>query len=576
MLRDFLRSGMDMKQRKALSLTPLETYFKHIDKIKKSEDIIPTIAKLEKLGMGGIWGLMVDQDMKDSERYVLYLGQAGLGMPDRDYYLKDDTESKRVRDAYLEHVEKIIRVGTFSSDPKGDTQKVLSIETKLAEISMTKEDLRDVDKTYFKYTLPKLSKLVPQVDWQGYFKSIGADVRDVIVMQPGFLKGVGGYLVSVSLEDWKTYLKMHVVNDFASFLTPELEKENFAFYGKVMTGTASMKPLWRRVLGVVNGSLGELLGQLYVARHFSPHAKAMMLEMTDDLFMAYEARIKSLDWMTPATKKKAIKKLRQMTRKIGYPDVWKDYRGISIDPSDYFGNALRCGIWNTKRELRKLTKKKVDRKEWFMYPQTVNAYCSFGLNDVVFPAGILQPPFFSPTADDAINYGSIGSVIGHEITHGFDDQGSKFDGVGNRKTWWTPKDRAQFEKKAKRLIEQFNEYKVADGLSVNGQLTLGENIADLGGISIAYDAYQLKLARTGRKDVDGFTPEQRFFLGASLFERELSRPEFEKMQVLTDPHSPSIFRVNGPLSNIPEFYEAFGVAKGDKLYREPKDRAKIW
>lgn len=576
MLRDFLRSGMDLKRRRAAGLAPLAPYLALIEKIKKSEDIVPTIAKLEKLGASGIWGSMVDQDMKDSERYVLYLGQGGLGMPDRDYYLEDDADSKRVRGAYRTHMEKIIKLGGFSRNARQDMETVVAIETALAKISMTKEDLRDIDKTYFKYSLAKLAKLVPGVDWPAYFRTIGASVSEVIVMQPEFFKAVGEMLRSVPVEDWKVYLRAHLVNDFAAYLTPALEKENFAFYGTVMTGVTHMKPLWRRILNAVNANLGELLGRLYVERHFSPHAKQMMLEMVDDLFAAYEARIKALDWMSLATKKKAIQKLHQITRKIGYPNVWKSYKGLVIDPGDYFGNIMRAGVWHAKRELAKLRKAKVDRKEWFMYPQTVNAYCSFGLNDVVFPAGILQSPFFSPDADDAINYGSIGSVIGHEITHAFDDQGSKFDGVGNRKTWWTTADRAQFEKKTKKVVGQFNEYTVADGLRVNGQLTLGENVADLGGISIAYDAYQMKLARTSRMNIDGFTPEQRFFLGAALFERELARPEFVKMQVTTDPHAPSFTRVNGPLSNLPEFYAAFGVKKGDKLYREPKDRTKVW
>lgn len=575
MLRDFLRSGMDLKHRTTLGLSPLKKHFALIESIKHPADIVPVMAKLEKLGMGGVWGSMIDQDMKDSERYVLYLGQSGLGMPDRDYYLNDDPESKRVRDAYRAHLEKVIKLGCFSADAKKDMQTVFAIEFALAKASMTKEDLRDVDKTYFKYTLPKLAKLTPEIDWETYLRLIGAKTEEVIVMQPDFFKAVEGLFETVSVEDWKTYLKTHLVNGFAAYLTPTLVKENFAFYGTVLTGMTHMKPLWRRVLNVVNGNLGELLGQLYVARHFSPQAKEAMLELVHDLLDAYEARIKALDWMSPATKVKAVKKLRQMTPKIGYPDKWKEYKGLTIVADDYVGNIIRASEWHSKRELRKLGKK-VDRKEWFMYPQTVNAYYSFGLNDIVFPAGILQRPFFSPEADDAINYGAIGSVIGHEITHGFDDQGSKFDGVGNRKTWWTPADRAKFEEKAKLVVKQFNQYQVADGVKVNGQLTLGENIADLGGISIAYDAYQLRLTRTGRKDIDGLTPEERFFLGASLFERELVRPEFEKMQVTTDPHSPSIFRVNGPMSNLSEFYATFGMKKGDRLYREPKDRAKIW
>lgn len=576
MLRDFLRSGMNTGKRKELGLIPLKKHFALIEAMKSSKDFVPTVAKLEKLGMNSLWGVFVDQDMKNSERYMLHFVQGGLGMPDRDYYLKNTEDSKRVHRAYKTHLEKIITFGKFSKDVKKDVAIVDAIEKALAKASMTKEDRRDADKTYFKYTLRKLKRHVPQINWDLYFHILNIKVPEVIVMQPLFFKAVGKMIEQVSIEHWKTYLKTHLINDFASFLTPELEKEAFAFYGTVLTGTTHMKPLWRRVLGVVNSGMGELLGKLYVERHFPPEAKKQMLEMVNDLMTAYEARIKNLDWMSPVTKKKALKKLSQITPKIGYPDVWKEYKGVAIDAEDYVGNILRIGKWNDKRELGKLRKKKVDRKEWFMYPQTVNAYYSAGMNDIAFPAGILQPPFFDPNADDAINYGSIGAVIGHEITHGFDDQGSKFDGFGNRKTWWTKKDKNQFTKKAQVLVKEFDSYTVAGGLKVNGTLTLGENIADLGGMSIAYDAYLLKLARTKRENIAGFSPEQRFFLGASLFERELTRPEFTKMQVTTDPHSPALFRVNGPVSNLPEFYQAYKVRKGDKLYREPKKRAKIW
>jgi predicted metalloendopeptidase len=317
------------------------------------------------------------------------------------------------------------------------------------------------------------------------------------------------------------------------------------------------------------------MGELYVKEYFPLEAKKKVVTVVGDLFRAYEARIKNLDWMSSSTKKKAVLKLRQMTRKLGYPDKWKTYRGLVIRADDYVWNIMRTCEYEHRRAMRRLLKP-VDRNEWFMPPQMVNAYCSFGMNDIVFPAAILQAPFFSVTADDALNYGAIGSVIGHEVTHGFDDQGSKFDGKGNKKIWWTKKDRERFEKKSKRLITEFDGYEVEPGMKVNGKLTLGENIADLGGLSIAFDAYKLRLAKTGGKDIAGFTPEQRFFLGYAATERENERPEFRKTQVLTDPHSPSLFRVNGPLSNLPEFCAAFNVKKGDKLYRSPSSRAKIW
>ncbi len=577
LVRDFYLSGIDLKRRDTLGLSPLQSWLERISTIGNVGSLVATIAHLETIGGGGPWSMGIDQDMKNSEKYIIYLGQSGLGMPDRDYYLKNDAESVRVRTAYVKHLEAItMLMGTSKAEAKKDSATIMRLETALAKISMSKEDLRDVDKTYFKMSVAALARKVPEIDWQDYLKIVGAPrVKELVVMQPKFLAAMSKLLNAEPLEDWKTYLTWHLVGGSASILTSAFEKQNFAFYGTTLSGVKVMKPLWRRALGTTNGALGELLGEIYVKKHFSPEAKKKVNAIVDDLFTAYEARIKNLDWMSLATKKKAIKKLHQVNRKLGYPDKWRSYKGLVITPDDYFGNIVRASLYEHKRAMRRLVKP-VDRKEWFMYPQTVNAYCSFGLNDVVFPAAILQRPFFSVDADDAINYGAIGSVIGHEITHAFDDQGSKFDGKGNRKTWWTAQDRARFMKKANVLVKQFNEYQVTGGIKVNGQLTLGENIADLGGASIAFDAYKLRLAKTGGKIIDGFTPEQRFFLGLALFERENKRPEAEKTAVLTDPHSPGIFRINGPASNLPEFYEAFGVKKDDKLFRPPSSRAKIW
>jgi len=577
MVRDFYRSGLDMKRRNELGLAPLRPWLDRIEKIHDVRSLVSTLAHLEKIGGGGPWGAMVDQDMKNSEKYIIYLHQSGLGMPDRDYYLKKDPESMRVRSAYEKHLEAMFALmGKTRIEAKKSRETILRIETNIAKISMPKEDLCDVDKTYHKVRVTVLARHTRNIDWNSYFKIIGAgNGRDIVVMQPAFLRAISVMLAKEPIEDWKTYLVWHFVGGAAPYLSARFEKQNFAFYGTILSGVKVMKPAWRRVQSAVNGNLGELLGKLYVQAYFGLEAKKKIVTIVADLFEAYETRIKNLDWMSSATKKKAVRKLHQMTRKLGYPDKWKSYRGLVIKPNDYFGNAVRATLLEHARVMRRL-KRPVDRKEWFMTPQTVNAYCSFGLNDVVFPAAILQPPFFDPNADDSINYGAIGTVIGHEITHGFDDQGSKFDGKGNRKTWWTERDRTRFEKKAKVLVKQFNGYKVSSGLKVNGQLTLGENIADLGGASIAYDAYKFRLAKTGHKNANRFTPEQRFFLGFALFERENRRPEAEKTQVLTDPHSPGTYRINGPASNLPEFYEAFGVKQGDKLYRKPKDRAKIW
>ncbi|MEK7077463.1 MAG: M13 family metallopeptidase, partial [Patescibacteria group bacterium] len=575
MIRDFCRSGIDMNRRRTQGLAPLKNLMNRIETIRKPNDVVRTIAHLERVGSGGIWGIFIDQDMKNSERYIVSLCQGGLGMPDRDYYIKDDAESLRVRNAYEKHLVRLLRLAGRGGRASGDAVVVLEIETALAKISMTKEDTRDVDKTYHKKSFSQLKKLTSSIVWSDYFKILGAKPRHVIVAQPEFFKLIERMLSTFPIEAWKTYLFTHLVSDFASYLTPELEKQSFSFYGTTLTGTKYMKPLARRVLRTMNGCLGELFGKIYVKEYFPAEAKQKVSKVVTDLFREYEARIQNLDWMSSATKKKAVVKLNQMHCKLGYPHRWKTYRDLVLIADDYAGNVMRACEYEHRRAVHRLTKP-VDHAEWFMSPQTVNAYCSFSLNDIVFPAAILQHPFFSFSADDAFNYGAIGSVIGHEITHGFDDQGSKFDGKGNRKTWWTRIDRARFDKKAKRLVKEFNGYEIEEGMTVNGKLALGENIADLGGISIAFDAYQLRLAETGRKDIDGYTPEQRFFFGYACTEREQERPEYRKTMVMTDPHSPSRFRVNGPLSNLPEFYEAFGVKKGDKLYRPPSKRAKIW
>lgn len=575
LIRDYYRSGMDLARRNTLSLSPLSALLSRIERCVSSEDIEALIPDLHRLGIGVFFGCGVDQDSKKSTRYALHLFQDGLGMPERDYYLSSDAESLRVRTAYVRHVEGLFRlIGT--KNPRMSQEAVLAIETQLAQHSMSKEDRRDADKTYSKKTLAALEKEAPHFSWKRYFARSGAGSPSyVIAMQPAFLSHIGTLLRTASIEDLRAYLTFHVVNDYASYLSARFVRHQFEFYGKVLSGAKVVKPLWRRTLASVNGALGEALGRLYVARHFSPTAKKKMDQLVDDLFEAYEARLKGLDWMSPGTKRKALKKLAAMNRKIGYPRKWKSYAGLHIAPDDYVGNAMRSAEFHHKKDIAKL-KKPIDRDEWFMYPQTVNAYFAPNLNDIVFPAAILQPPFFNEHADDALNYGAIGSVIGHEITHGFDDQGSKYDHQGNLKTWWTREDRKRFEKKAHIIRAQYDQYEVADGVKVNGTLTLGENIADLGGIAIAYDAYMRRLRKTGRKDIAGFTPEQRFFLGFTLFDRENATPEFQKMQVLTDPHSPGIFRINGPASNMDPFYKAYGVEKGDKLYRDKKVRTTVW
>ncbi len=575
---DFFKSGMDEKRREKLGTTPLTPLFARVRKAKTVRELIELMAYLDRVGVGTMWGAFMDQDAKDSDRYLLHLAQSGLSLSDRDYYLKDDAESKRVREAYRAYVPKMLRLGGFS--PKEAARRaaiVLSIETELAKHQMDKVDCQNIDKVYNPFSLPAIAKRAPQADWKLYFKKLGAEPATVVVMQPAYLAHVAGMLERVPMDDWHVYLEWHVLNGFASALGSAFVAQSFAFYGKTLAGMKQMRPLWRRVLTTVNGGLGEVIGRVYVERHFSPEAKRAAEELVGNLFKAYEARIKNLDWMSATTKKRALEKLSKMNPKIGYPKKWKSYAGLEIRADDYVGNILRVGEYEHKRAMRKL-KKPVDKSEWHMYPQTVNAYYAPSLNDIVFPAAILQPPFFDPKADAAVNYGAIGEVIGHEMTHGFDNEGSKFDGKGNLRMWWTKEDKKRFEAKTKVLVKQFDTYTVADGVRVNGKFTLGENVADLGGLAIAYDAYQRHLERHPEEDtvIDGFTPVQRFFLGFTVFERELVRPEYQKLAVVNDPHSPGIYRIHGPLSNTDAFYEAFGVEKGDKLWREKKARAKIW
>ena len=577
MIRDFYRSGMNQKERTKSGIKPIARYIQMIKNIRTKDDLLACIAEFHIIGVNVVWGCSADQDMKNSDGYILYLAQGGLGMPDRDYYLKDDVESLRVRDAYRPHIANTFQLsGMKKNEADNAVETVYGIERRLAQASMKKEDTHEVEKIYNKRTLSQLANIAPDIDWKKYFSRIGTSApRTLVVCQPDFFANASRCIKEISIEDWRDYLMWHLVSDFSGLLSPAFVRQNFKFYGTVLTGNKKIRPLWRQALSVVNGSLDEIVGKVYVQKYFSSEAKKKASAMVDDLFTAYEARIKNLDWMSSATKKKALVKLHAMVRKIGYPDKWKSYRVLKIDAHDYVGNVIRVSIFEHRRMMKKLGKL-VDRKEWFMSPQTVNAYCNPNMNEIVFPAAILQPPFFDLSADDAVNYGSMGAIIGHEITHNFDDQGSKFDERGGLKNWWTTKDLEHFKAKAKPLIKQFNAYKVAGGVSVNGRLTVGENIADLGGLSIAYDAYQSRLNKIGRKDIGGYTPEQRFFLACSLFDRENTRPEFEKTLARNDTHSPTIFRINGPLSNLPEFYEAFGVKKNDKLFRSVSSRAKIW
>ncbi len=576
LVRDLYVASSDMKTRNRLGSKPLIALRMLVRDIKTKNDLLVTIARLHVVGVTGFFGLYIDQDSKNSSRYLLHLWQGGLGMPDRDYYLLDKPEQKRVRDAYRLHIRKLLKLFKLTAADITKTEAaVMKIETALAKAAMPKEDTRDPEKVYHKLTLAQLQKLTPSIDWIKYFKKTYAgNVRELIVGQPQFFRALNNLIEELSMEEWKCYLEWHVLNDSAGMLSMPFVREQFSFYNTVLAGQKKMKPLWRRALGAV-GYVGEALGKLYIESYFPPASKHAMDELVSDLFAVYAERIKSISWMTPGTKRKALTKLRMMSRKIGYPTKWEQYKGLEVDPRDHFGNIQRAEQWWHRKHMAKL-RKGVDRNEWFMTPQTVNAYFAPNLNDIVFPAAILQWPFFDVKADAAINYAGIGSIIGHEMTHGFDDQGAKFDGKGNMREWWSAQDKKRFAAKAKVVVEQYGKYEAADGVMVNGQLTLGENIADFGGLAIAWDAYQKHLLKTGRKNIMGLTPEQRFFFGYAQQEQELSRPEYVKYAALTDPHSPAEHRINGPLANFEPFYQTFGVKKGDKLYRDKKVRSTIW
>jgi putative endopeptidase len=575
LVRDMFLSGMDEKRREKQAATPLIPYQKIIASIHDQTSLVEALGKLHALGITAPWGFAVDQDSKNSEKNVLHFYQDGLGLPDKEYYLKNDAEFLRVRKAYTPFIEKLFTlVDRNAKAAQHDAEIILKVETLLAKNSMDKVTARDAEKTYHKKSLAELKKLV-SFDWARYFKTAQIpQIPYVILMQPEFLRYASTLVTSLTPEEWRVYLEWHLILQAAPYLSKDFVEANFNFYSRTLMGTKNMRPLWRRVLAATNGTAGFALGKLYIKHHFGVKAKTKMNVLVNDLFAAYEARMHALDWMTPGTKKKAIQKLRMVSRKIGYPTKWRSYKGLIISPTDYFGNIIRAGEHSRKREMKKL-KKKVDRTEWHMTPQTVNAYCNFNLNEIVFPAAILQYPFFDAKSDAAVNYGAIGSVIGHELTHAFDDQGSKFDGKGNMKSWWTAADRKHFEKKAAVLVKQFSSFTV-HGIKVNGKLTLGENIADLGGAVIAYDALQKHLEKNKRVIIDGFTPEQRFFLGFAQQEQELIRPELQKTTALNDPHSPALFRINGILTHMPEFYAAFGVTPKDKMYLPTAKRAKIW
>jgi len=577
---DYYASGMDEKTIEAMRTKPLQDEFNKIEMIKDRQDVLAEIAHLHTIGVNAFFDFGAGQDAKDSTRDIAQAVQGGLGMPDRDYYTKQDADMKEKREKYVAHVAKMLTLlGEPADKASDDAKKILALETKLAEASRTRVQLRDPIKNYNKMGVRQLQDLTPDWNWSDYFKKINlVEPGDINVHQPEFFKSANDLFRSASLDDWKAYLRWQLINATAPDLSKDFVDEDFDFKERVLRGTQQIKPRWKRVILSEDGEIGEALGKLYVGFYFPPEAKARALDLVNNLKEALADRINTLEWMDEPTKQEALKKLAAFTVKIGYPDKWLDYSLLQIDRGPFVLNTVRAEKFEAERDVNKIGKP-VDRTDWGMTPPTVNAYYNSNMNEIVFPAGILQPPFFYPDADDAVNYGAIGAVIGHEMTHGFDDQGRQFDARGNLRDWWTPKSAEEFKKRSGAIVQQYNEYEPLPGMHVNGELTQGENIADIGGVKLAYAALQKALDKHPEergKKIDGFTPEQRFFLSFAAIWRSKIRDEDQKLRLKTDPHSPAQYRVNGPLSDSPEFQKAFNIPDGSPMVRRADKRVNIW
>lgn len=579
----FFSVGMDSTLAEKVGVSALSDWMDKIDAIGSQEDLESVIADMHSSGYGPYYGVNSFANLKDSKINSLYAGAGGLGLPNRDYYTKEDEKSKDIREKYVTHVAKMLSKANVSGDSDMMASQIMDIENRLALASLTPIESRNIPALYNPMTIEGLQELAPNISWERYMNAIGVDmskVDTIIVTQPKFVKEVSDMMSDVPMENTKAYLKWNVVNQAANYLNNDMVQTNFDFYGKVIRGTEEMRPREERVLSTTNGVIGEAIGKVYVAETFPPEAKAMAEEMVANLMKAFDKRIKDLPWMSDPSKEQALKKLNNLTVKIGYPNKWRDYSSLNVESSgesySFISNMENAWKWQFAENIKEVGEP-VDKDRWAMNPQTVNAYFNPLNNEIVFPAAILQPPFYNYTADAAVNYGGMGAVIGHEISHGFDDQGSRFDWEGNMKNWWSEEDRENFNSRTDKLVAQFDAYEALDSVNVQGKLTLGENIGDLGGLSAAYDALQIYLEENGRPElVDGFTPEQRLFISWATIWRTKYRDETLRTQVLTDPHSPGMFRAIGPLTNMETFYEAFDIKEGDELWRSEEDRVKIW
>ncbi|MFN3843367.1 MAG: M13 family metallopeptidase [Rehaibacterium terrae] len=575
---DFFAAGMDEAAIEAAGVAPIAPILAQIDALASGEDIAAFLRQAYAQGRGMLFGFGANADFKNSEMVIAYAGQGGLSLPERAYYLEDREDYQRIRAAFVEHVAKTLELaGVDPESAAAQARQVLAFETRLAQASLPRVELRDPAKRYNPVSLAEADALTPNFSWTAFFDAIGVAQPEMFSLaMPGFFQEINAMLADTPAADWQAYLRFRTIDAAAPYLTSALEAQNFAFYGRTLRGQQQMQERWKRVLNSLNGAMGEALGQLYVQVAFPPESKAKMEKLVGNLSEALRHRLENLEWMGEETKAKALEKWSTFTPKIGYPEQWRDWSGLQVSADSYAGNALAAAAFNYRYMLDKIGKP-VDRKEWFMSPQTVNAYYNSTRNEIVFPAAILQPPFFDPEADDALNYGGIGAVIGHEMIHGYDDQGSKFDAAGNFENWWTDEDRAAFESRTAILVEQFNGYEALPGLFVNGRLTLGENIADLGGLTVAYDAMR-RAQGEGFVDpmIEGFTQSQRFFMNwATVWRRNFTEAEL-KVRLNTDSHAPANFRAIGAPSNMPAFAEAFGCESGDPMVREGDARVVIW
>ncbi|MBS1646153.1 MAG: M13 family metallopeptidase [Bacteroidetes bacterium] len=572
----FYHAGMDTVKLEKEGFTPIAPLMVAINKIAAKVDLMKFEAELNKQGLHGIFGFIVEADQKSSNDNAVYFSQARLGLPDKMYYT--DAKFEKIREAYKKHVENMFSLlGDKAEIAKKNAETVFAVEAQMAEASMGRIELRDPDKQYNKFTKEEFFKKESNIEFNAFLAAAGvtSPFTHVIVTQPLYFDKLNQLMSTVPMADWKTFFRWLSIHQTAPFLSDRFAKENFSFYGTILQGAKEQQPRWKRVMRVVDGSIGEALGQIFAEKYFTAEAKQKVNTMVDNLTQAFRERIKTRTWMSDATKTKALEKLNTIMRKLGYPDKWKDYSTLSIKNDSYLANVLRSGTFSFNEMIHKIGKP-VDKTEWGMTPPTVNAYYNPSYNEIVFPAGIMQPPFFDAHADDAANYGVMGAVIGHELTHGFDDQGAKYDAEGNLKDWWTPEDMKNFEARTALVRNQFNAYVAIDTLHVNGQLTLGENIADLGGLTMSYYAYKLSLKGKKSPVIDGFTGEQRFFIAWAQGWKSLTRPEALKQLIATNPHSPGEFRAWAPLTNLTEFYEAFGVKSNNKMFTPADKRAEVW